>query len=251
MSYHLYFLCYRVEALIASMLEPAEFGSYLAVGKHNLTRGKVLFFEVDPTFENDWFDLRRARAECVPAPDGTPKHSVYVSIYRVFEHLEPSALGKLYMVTRDGRSLGLEKAPYEPTDEQGPFLYQELCPVCPLIASVLPPRRFGALVTDRSQPVNVPKILFADLVIGPDGTVPPSIPYSPPEHIVDCFRELRTGGGKPTKSVDRCHSDEFFYRTIDHGFFLSEGEDMTFYPFPSEKELSGPYHTWWRSASLG
>ena len=42
-------------------------------------------------------------SRCVPHANGEPKHSVYLSVYRVLEHVPLSALGSLYLATRDGR----------------------------------------------------------------------------------------------------------------------------------------------------
>jgi len=251
MKLHLYFLCYRVEALVVSMLPPEEFGTYMAVGTNKLTRGKVLFFEVDPDFKSDFFDIESARAKCVPRSDGSPKRSVYVSIYRVLENIESSRLGKLYLVTRDGLVIGIEPTPCCPKAGEGPYLFQELCPVAPLIATTLPPADFVSFVTDRSRAVSVPRIFFADLASGEGGTVPASLPYRQPEHITDCFRQLGGEADKRVKTVDRAHADEFFFRTIRAGFFLGDANDTRFYPFPTKEDFAGPYHAWWRSATMG
>ena len=87
MKIHLYLTCYRSEALIASQLEPEDFGTYMAVGTEKLTLGQLMFFEINPDLKSDYFDLARARKECVPHPDGRPKASLYISIYRVMEHV--------------------------------------------------------------------------------------------------------------------------------------------------------------------
>ena len=50
MKTHLYMLCYRFEALVASHLEPEAFGRYMAVGTQKNARGNVLFFEIDPAY---------------------------------------------------------------------------------------------------------------------------------------------------------------------------------------------------------
>ncbi|HVO33000.1 MAG TPA: sodium-translocating pyrophosphatase, partial [Elusimicrobiota bacterium] len=104
-NYRLYCLCYPMEALVASMLSPDEFATYLAIGSRKIARGKVVFFEIDPEFNSDRFDWEKARKECVPDADGKPKSSVYLGIYRVIEHIPFEAIQKLYLVTRDGRSL--------------------------------------------------------------------------------------------------------------------------------------------------
>ena len=56
---------------------------------------------------------------------------------------------------------------------------------------------------------------------------------------------------KKTKTVDREHSTEFFYRLIRGGFWLGDQTGVKFYPFPTPDQLDDEYHCWWRSASMG
>lgn len=51
------------------------------------SRGKVVFMEIDKDHKAEGLDMERARRECRPHADGRPKSSVYLSIYRVLEHL--------------------------------------------------------------------------------------------------------------------------------------------------------------------
>ncbi len=254
MNVHLYMSCYRVEALIASHLEPEEFGTYMAVGTQKLASGLVMFFEIDPGFRSDYFNLENLAARCVPHQDGAPKRSLYISIYRVLEHSGLDAVGALYLVTRDGRVLRVdpqERESYETT--RRPHLYQELCPVTPLIASILAPVPFCKFITNPSSPIYVPRIFFADMRADRDeiGRLASYLPYSSPEHIEDCLRQLTESTGKKTKTVDRDHSGEFLYRTVGAGFFLGDQDRVKFYPFPSQEQLHGEYYSWWRSASMG
>jgi hypothetical protein len=87
------------EALIASQLPPDKFGQYYATGHAYRSKGQALFFEVDLAFRSDFFDIDQALAHCVAHPDGRPKNSVYVSTYRVIEHVPARALGQLYLTT--------------------------------------------------------------------------------------------------------------------------------------------------------
>ena len=117
------------EALIASQLPPEKFGQYYATGYEYKSKGQALFFDVDPARLGDYFDLDAAFARCVTHPDGRPKSSVYVSTYRVLEHIPVSALGTLHLTTAYGATLGLERATGElPTDTEL-HLYKELAPV--------------------------------------------------------------------------------------------------------------------------
>jgi len=251
MNKHLYVTCYRVEALVASQLPPREFGAYMAVGTKKLYRGRVLFFEIDRSLQSDYFNLERVNEECLPHQDGKPKRSLYLSIYRVLEHIDLELFKNLYLTTQDGKVLELAPKEYDSsTERQRPYLYQELCPVTPLIASLLPPSQFVRFITDVKNRISVPKIFFSDLRVGEKpGDLEQTLPYSRPAHIRDCLSQLCSE--KLTKTVDRAHSHEFFFRTIDRGFYLGSGEGVKFYPFPSIEELETIYFDWWDSATIG
>ena len=123
MTMHLYFSLIP-EALIASMLTPEQFGQYYATGHKYKSKGQAIFFEVDPTFRHEFFNIDEGLARCIPHPDGTPKNSVYISVYRVLEHIPVSALGKLYLTTAYGHTLGLD--PGKITPREGPGLHLSL-----------------------------------------------------------------------------------------------------------------------------
>ena len=114
MTTHLYFSLIP-EALIASMLPPEEFGQYYATGHKFKSKGQAVFFEVDPSYRHEYFDIEGAFAKCLAKPDGSPKNSVYVSMYRVMEHLTMSSLGKLYLTTANGATLGINRASAVPS----------------------------------------------------------------------------------------------------------------------------------------
>jgi hypothetical protein len=139
------------EALIVSMLPPDQFGEYYAVGAYKKKRGQAMFVEVDPNFRHPFFRIDEAMARCKPHDDGTPKRSVYVSTYRVLEHVPLEAMGKLYLVTNYGEVLGLDRSEYRDTDDDKLHLYQEIAPVNPLIVSTLNPLAFYELITDPSS----------------------------------------------------------------------------------------------------
>lgn len=253
MGVHLY-LSMVPEALVASMLPPAEFGTYLAVGTRKRARGKAMFLDLKEGFQSDALDLASAAKRCVPHPDGQPKHSVYLAIYRVLERVPVNALNSLWLVTEDGRVLELQAGP---APEEFPVrfhLYQELCPVHPLIASSLHPMAFTRFITDPSQSICVPRICFVDLDLmglanDPHHRAPGCLPYPYMEHIRDCLRELADDATKHTKTVDRIHPEAFPYRCIKSGFFVGDQDATLHYPFPSSDELETTHYRWWRSAN--
>lgn len=242
------------EALVASMLSPEAFGRYLAVGSHKRSSSPAIYFEVDPEFTSDFFNMGIVKERCVAHADGAPKHSLYLGIYRVLEHIPLEALGKLYLTTRDGQVLALEPGELPTQFPAEHYLYDEICPVHPLIASNLDPAAFAEFVTNPGSPLCVPKIFFSQLdseaIIGPDRTAEGSSAiHNRPERIKECFGELDSAG-KPTKTVDRIRQTTFRWNHIKNGYFIGDGKTLRFYPFPDEAELDRNHHTWWRSATL-
>ena len=112
------------EALIASMLSPEEFGVYYAVGSHRKLHGQAIFLEIDPEFRDEFFRIEEGLERCAPHVDGTVKKSVYISTYRVLEHVPMSAVKKLYLVTSYGETLGLESAKNPPHIDPSPAAFE-------------------------------------------------------------------------------------------------------------------------------
>lgn len=252
MQIRLYVLCFRTEALVASHLTPEEFGVYMSVGTKKLSSGKVMFFEVDPALKSDWFPLDDLAARCTPHEDGSPKRSKWVSAYRVIEHVPLGAYGDLHLTTSDGRVLSLPGRPWQPEDElAGQHLYLELCPLTPLVVSRHGPRVFSQKITDPSSPINVPRLVFADLQLsrGPDGRLAGDLPYAGTEHLEECLAELERGGGKCTKTVARAPNLPAFYRSLRTGFYIGDREGTRAYRFPDRQTLEIYHGPWWRSAA--
>jgi hypothetical protein len=252
MNIHLY-LSLNPEALIASHLPPEDFGAYLAVGTQKYSRGQAMFFEVDPDMHSAYPPFQGIAARCQPHLDGSPRRSTYLAVYRVLEHVPVAALGQLYLVTHDGRVLALKSAPLAPSVDRCFHLYQEFCPVTPRVVSTLDPTEFCARLTDSAQPVNVPRIVFAELTLGKLATNLESsdvgnLPYSGLQHLRECLRELNQKPGKPTKMTIRNVRDDVLYRTIQGGLYAGQGREVKFYPVPTPAELDSGHHEWWHSA---
>ncbi len=252
MKIHLY-LSLNPEALIASHLPPEDFGAYLAVGTQKYSRGQAMFFDVDPGSVGAYVPFQNIESRCVPHLDGSPRRSTYLAIYRVLEHVPLSGLGQLHLATHDGRVLSLSPAAVPATVDRCFHLYQEFCPVTPRVVSSLDPAEFSARLTDPSQPVSVPKIVFAELSLGSlaaniDSKDVGNLPYSGIQHLRECLRELQNKPGKPTKVTVRNVRDDVLYRTIHGGFYAGQGHEVKHYPMPSPAELDTAHHDWWRSA---
>lgn len=260
MTVHLYFSLIP-EALIASNLPPEKFGQYYATGSQYKSKGQCLFFEVDPGFRSDYFDIDEAIRRCVPGPDGTPKHSVYISVYRVLEHLSLSALGKLYLTTPYGETLGLDRGTLPAETGTNFHLYQDMVPVNSLVVSNLDPTDFYASVTTHpTKFIRFPGIFFVELELGelakdPENGKADDLPYSYIHHLREALMILKPRTGeepstKDSKLVYRVHSLEFLYRMVKNGFYVGNGPDLAFYPMLSASELRDKHNRWWRSANL-
>lgn len=254
-DFRLYLICRRADALVASQLPPEEFGAYMATGTEKLTTGRVIFFEVDRAkIPDEAFDIERRLRETVVRPEDPPKRSKYLSIYRSMERIPTEAFGTLYLVTRDGRTLGLEAAEYDKAQEEDvPNMYQELCPLFPLVASSVGPREFLRRMSDPANPLYVPRLMFADMRIDrdEDGGLARYLPYKDPYHIEQCLKfVMKDEGRKLPKTVDRTPIIPSFFRCVRRGFFLGDARSLKFYPYPSWEEMEVKHHLWWRSASL-
>jgi hypothetical protein len=252
-DYRLY-LSLIPEALIASQLEPTAFGAYYAVGKHLHAHGEAMFFELDPSFRDDSFPFALADERCVTQPSGAPKSSVYLGIYNVLARVPVSALKHLYLVTDDGRTLELSRGDYTPDSEHPLHLYQEFCPVHPLVASRLEPHDFCNSITNPDTPVNVPRIAFAELKLGELSANPASgnaddLPYSAISHLRDVLLDFGQNT-KDSKLVLKQVKQGVIYRMVERGFYVGDHEDFAYFPFPSPQELKSTYYDWWRSAQV-
>ena len=254
MSIHLY-LSMIPEALIASMLTPEEFGVYYAVGSSKKSRGQAIFFELAPDFRHDYFRIEEGVRRCVPHEDGTPKASIYISVYGVLEHIPLDAIRKLYLVTKDGRVLGLDSSPELPEEANGLHLYQEIAPVHPLVVSSLGPNAFYELIVKNpTSLISLPAICFVELRLGeladdPERGAVRDLPYSNIGHLRQCLVDLKTKTVH-AKMVNRVQPASFPYRTIKSGIFVGNAEQLIYFPLPSQEELRAKYYRWWRSANM-
>ncbi len=260
MKQYFYMTVFPMEALIASQLEPEAFGAYMSVGARKGSAEALIFIQLnDPAGPFNWDE---ARAQCVQHADGRPKNSFYLSIYRVLENMPASALGSLYLVTRDGRSLELKPTAWDPTDDTRPQnwtgvgLYKELCPVLPLVVSTMKPAAFGAFMTAPKTRTRVPALVFADLRIianlddlqasGNIGNV-----YDRNlEHLKSCIEQIRENPEKGTKIVDRTYFTRFSYGLINSGVFLSRPSETMFWAMPDLQTIKETAYDWGRSAEM-
>lgn len=241
------------EALILSHLPPEQFGKYLAIGAKKQTESPAIFFAVDPSFRSDAFRIDDGIARLKPHADGSGRRSIYVSVYHVLANIPVRYLQSLYLVTAAGFTLRLEASPYVPEETSQLYLYQELCPVTPRVASQLEPRAFAANVTDPANPIYLPRVVFADMKIDglardPARGSADNLPYKNVEHLRSCLQEIQEHPDKATKIVVRDMRPDILYFMIRSGLFVGDQQDFRYYPLPGEDELASDHHLWWHSA---
>lgn len=252
---HLY-LSLIPEALIASMLTPEEFGAYYAVGSEKKAREQAIFFEIDSNFRSEYFHIDEGFNRCVPHEDGSPKRSLYISVYRVLEHIPLHLIHKAHLTTQDGRTLGIRPSETLPQDEQpGLHLYQEIAPVHPLVASTLGPLQFYDLIVKNPiSLLSLPAACFVELRLDalaqdPVNGAVCNLPYTNIDHLRHVLIELSS---KPvhSKMVNRIQPAHFAYRMIKNGLFVGNAEQLLYFPLPSMEELKARNYNWWRSANM-
>jgi len=255
---HLYLILYPNEALVASQLTPEEFGRHYAIGSARHFMGKVIFAEVDINFRHAYLRIEEQLKNTESGIPGRPKRTKFVRSYRVLEHIDFSALQKLYLVTTDGGVLGLDQAkdPSDPGSPNRVRLYQEICPLQLLVASNLDPRHFGRYITEESWSKGAPKIFFTKYDIDVAKTVADNavhafnmgpLPNVNPTNLPTALKELQEDPTKKTKTVSLNPNLDFVsYKYIKSGFWFSVGPETIFYRMPSLDELHKNHYSWWR-----
>lgn len=251
---HYYLVIFPTEALVASMLTPAQFGSYMATGTKRGSHERLIFVEIEGDFTSD-FDWEYAHTRTVPHPDGRPKSSVYLGVYRILERVPFEHLKALYLTTSGGQTLALEKDVFPNTFPKRPYyLYQDLCPVQPLVISAMPPGEYGTYMVSNDCKIRLPAICYCDLkVIDPadpveTGNVGP-IYNRNVGHLEDCIEAVTTGG-KLSKTLARTFAGNFTYQIVKSGFAFVQPDVRVWYPMPAFEDLITENYDWARSAML-
>jgi len=255
---HLYLILYPDEALVASQLTPEEFGMHYSVGSPRHFKGKVIFVEMDINFRHPYLRIDEYLKQTESPIPGRPKRTKFVKSYRVLEHVEFSALQKLYLVTTEGGVLGLDQSeqPVYSKDESFVRLYQEICPLRLLVASSLDPSKFGHYITTETWSKGAPKIFFTKYNIDVAATVADNavhayhmgpLPNVNPTNLPTALKELQEDHTKKTKTVSLNPNLDFMsYKAIKQGFWFSGGSETVFYKMPGMDELREKHYSWWR-----
>ncbi len=243
------------EALIFSHLPPDRFGMYLANGTKRQSEGPAVFFTVRQDADLSALRVEEGRERCQPHPDGSPRMSVYVAIHNVLARVPLAALGNAYLTTSAGFTLELEQAEWDEGSKDLFYLYQELGPVYPRVASRLEPSAFCRSVTSPEPLVSVPRLAFMDLRLGglaedPEAVGGEPLPYRNVEHLKQCLHYIHRHPDHRTKIVNREPSPEVPFYMIRSGLFVGDAGGMHYYPLPAEDTLRRDHYLWWNSARV-
>ena len=254
----LYEIFYPTEALIGSQCNPDQLARHYTIGSTRHYRGKAIFAEIDYEFRDPYFDIDGAIRDLLPHEDGRPKHTKYISSYRVLEHVALEALGDLYLTSPDGRCQVLHAAPVVPEpQEKGLKIYVEIAPLGMLVLSKYDFADFGRFITDAANPVGAPKFIYSQLDLDivefleefeDNPFMLPPIPSLHPSILRDAITELVTNRYKDNKGLSlRGNFESIPYKLIKNGFMLASQEKMKFYPMPPLAEIEKTNYKFWRS----
>ncbi|KUG26086.1 hypothetical protein ASZ90_004081 [hydrocarbon metagenome] len=254
---HLYMIVFPINALVASQLEPDQFGKHYTTGSAKHYSGKVIFTEVDINYRHPYFEIDKYLDLTVPHEDGSPKKTKFIKSYGVLEHVELSAIKKLFLVTNNGSVLSIESAEYTAVNLPGLIrIYQEVCPLENLIASNKDQREFGRFITTETVSKGAPTMCFTQIDFNIEqffennknkDILQIDLPGVNPYRFFDCVMDLKNNPDKFTKTISLGSLlREISYKFLRHGFWFVKGEDIKFFPMPSEADLENKYFYWWK-----
>ena len=252
---HLYMIVFPVNALVASQLSPADFANHYTVGSAKHFKGKVLFVEIDINYRNMHFDIDHYLTLTVPHPNGEPKKTKFISSYAVLEHIDLKVFKNLYLVTTNGKALELHQKSYTAVNEPGFVrIYQEINPLTNLVASTLDQRAFGKYITSETKSKGAPKVCFTQYEFNVEEFFQKNnaheIMYSPipetnPSRLFEYLTELKSHPEKKTKTLNLNSTLlEAPYSLIRHGVWFAAGNELLFYPIPTQDELKQHHYEW-------
>ena len=258
---HLYAIMYPNFALVASQLEPADFGRYYSVGSARYYSGKMLFIEVDSSFRSEHLPIDEYLELTKEHPDGSPKMTKFISSYRVLEHLSVSSLGSLFAATVNGDVLRIDAKEYVPSPSNSRIhIIQELNPIQLLVASSYDHAALGKYLTTPNNPRGCPKLFFTEIDLDVDKFLSDwaqnpflaaPIPGVHPQKLATVLEALKADAHPRTKSIGiQSIFDRISYSRISTGFFVVAQDELKYYPMPSQEVLQRDHYSWWKHSDM-
>jgi hypothetical protein len=257
---HLYLVAHPTHSLVASQLAPEQFVRHFIRESSRYFEGKLLFVEIDPAFRHPYFDIDGAYAGLVPHEDGRPKATKFVASYRVLEHLDLAAMGKLYLCDEYGGFVVLESAPSDAEPPRGGEELRviiEIDPVKFIILTRLGLGEYSRYATDPSNAKGAPRVLYTELDLSVDDFmreaeespyVSSFFPGLHPERLRATILELRKSPSKFVKGIALSSSfDRMSYKLLRNGFVFASREGIKFYPLLGLDEVEKRHYKFWKN----
>jgi hypothetical protein len=240
------------------MLSPVEFGKHFQTGSSRFFSGKVIFCQVDTAYRNDYFDIDGCLKELVPHNDGRPKATKYISCYRVLEHIDHSAMGDMFLVNANGTVLRLEQQEYNNVHHGG-FLrtFADICPLTMMVITTYDACEYAKYIASDANKKGAPRQFFTQIDLDTDSFIrdfdrnpfmPSPIPFIHPSKLRDAITEVtKSHGKKPLKGLS-LSSDigRTPWTRIRHGFWITSGEGIIFWPMPEMKDLENDHFEFYK-----
>ena len=255
---HLYLILHPNHSLIASQLEPDHFIRHYVQGSTRYFEGRLIFAEVDPDFRHEYFDIDGAYAELIPHDDGSPKATKFIKSYRVLEHIDFAALGKLYLCNSVGDFVELESAEYNPEADSEEFrIMLEINPVKFIVLTKYDFREFGRFITDPHNSKGAPKMFFSQLEFATEEflrdyeenpLIRCYVPGIHPARLRNAIEEVRKTPGKFVKGLSLdCPIDKISYKLLRDGFMFAGEGAFKYYPLLSLDDVERKFYRYWKS----
>ena len=254
----LYLVLHPNHSLIASQLNPSDFAKHFMLGSARYFEGNLIFAEVDPNFRNPYFRIDEILKEVVPHEDGRPKATKFISSYRVLEHIDLKALGKLYFSNIYGDIVEMESKNDDPVlrgDELRIIL--EINPIKMMVLTKLNIIEYGKFITDPNMPKGAPKMFYTQLEFNADEFLKQfdenpflqyHIPGIHPVRLEKAIKEIRNTLYKKTKGLYfDCPIDKISYKNLRHGFMFASKDEIKFYPLLALDEIEKKYFKFWKN----
>jgi hypothetical protein len=255
---HLYLVLHPNHSLIASQYDPEHFLRHYVQGSTRYFEGRLMFVEIDPSFRNDYFNIDLAYSELIPHEDGRPKATKFIKSYRVLEHIDFSALGKLYLCNSVGDFLSLDSAEYDPASDPEEFrIMLEINPVKFIVLTKYDFREFGRFITDPLNTKGAPKMFFSQLEFSTEEftrefeenpLIRCYVPGIHPARLSKAITEIRSTPGKFVKGLSLdCPIDKISYKLLRDGFMFAEQGKYKYYPLLSLDDVERKFYKYWKS----
>lgn len=256
-KHHIYMILHPNNFLIASSLTPEELGKHYLTGSSQHFNGRLIFAEIDINFRNPYFEIEWALGELIPHEDGRPKATKFISAYRVLEHVDFSAIKKLFLASSTGAVMELKDKPYEARKNPSAFkIFAGITPLKILAMSTESFIEYGQNIT-QSKTKGAPKCFYTQIEFdavdfqkdfNDHPLLPSPIPGVHPAILEKAIEEIMTNPEKKSKGI-RLHSTfhEFPSRLIRHGFLFSSKNEYKYYPMPSLTEIEEKFYHYHKS----